>query len=92
MTVRVDVAPAFLPWALRVTGAVQESLHRRLTIDQWLGLRPIRHCISSKTSPRASGVPLGHLLLPQLPEWAEGLISNRWATWWWKLSAMCVAM
>ena len=34
MTVRGDVAPAVLSWALDVTGADQEGLRRRFKVDK----------------------------------------------------------
>ncbi len=33
MTVRVDVAPSVLAWALQVTGADEESLRSRFNLD-----------------------------------------------------------
>lgn len=36
MTVRVNVAPSVLSWALDVTGADDEALHRRFKVDDWL--------------------------------------------------------
>jgi len=70
MTVRVDVAPSVLSWALDVTGADEEGLHRRFKVDEWLSteLRPTLKQLQGFA--RAAGVPFGYLLLPEPPEWA----------------------
>jgi Zn-dependent peptidase ImmA (M78 family) len=70
MTVRVDVAPSVLSWALDVTGADEEGLHRRFKVDQWLAaeIRPTLKQLQDFA--KAVGVPFGYLLLPQPPVWA----------------------
>ncbi len=69
MTVRVDVAPSVLSWALDVTGADEEGLHRRFKVDQWLAAE-IRSTLKQLQGfAKAVGVPFGYLLLPQPPVW-----------------------
>ncbi len=70
MTVRVDVAPSVLSWALDVTGADDEALHRRFKVDEWLSadVRPTLKQLQDFA--KAAGVPFGYLLLSAPPEWA----------------------
>lgn len=70
MTVRVDVAPAVLSWALDVTGTDEEGLHRRFKIDQWLAAESRPTLKQLQNFAKATGVPFGYLLLPQPPAWA----------------------
>lgn len=69
MTVRVDVAPAVLSWALDVTGADEERLHRRFKIDKWFAHETRPTLKQLRDFAQAAGVPFGYLLLPQPPEW-----------------------
>lgn len=70
MTVRVAVAPSVLSWALDVTGADEEGLHRRFQVDKWLTaeIRPTLKQVQDFA--KAAGVPFGYLLLPQPPAWS----------------------
>lgn len=70
MTVRVNVAPSVLSWALDVTGADDEALHRRFKVDDWLSadVRPTLKQLQDFA--KAAGVPFGYLLLSAPPEWA----------------------
>lgn len=70
MTVRVDVAPSVVSWALDVTGADEEGLHRRFKIDQWLTVESRPTLKQLQNFAKATGVPFGYLLLPQPPVWA----------------------
>lgn len=70
MTVRVDVAPSVLSWALAVTGAEAEGLHRRFKIDKWLAAESRPTLKQLQDFAKAAGVPFGYLLLPQPPVWA----------------------
>lgn len=70
MTVRVDVAPAVLSWALDVTGADQEGLHRRFKVDKWLNAETRPTLKQLQAFARAAGVPFGYLLLPLPPAWS----------------------
>ena len=70
MTIRVDVAPAVLSWALDVTGADQEGLHRRFKVDKWLNAEARPTLKQLQDFARAAGVPFGYLLLPQPPAWS----------------------
>ena len=70
MTVRVDVAPSVLSWALDVTGADQESLHRRFKVGQWLSADARPTLKQLKDFATAAGVPFGYLLLAHPPAWA----------------------
>lgn len=69
MTVRVDVAPSVLSWALNVTGAGEEGLRRRFKVDRWMtgDARPTLKQLQDFA--KATGVPFGYLLLPQPPSW-----------------------
>lgn len=69
MTVRVNVAPSVLSWALDVTGAEAESLHRRFKVDQWLAAETRPTLKQLHDFAKATGVPFGYLLLPQPPVW-----------------------
>ena len=69
MTVRVDVAPSVVSWALDVTGADEEGLHRRFKIDQWLAAESRPTLKQLQDFAKATGVPFGYLLLPQPPAW-----------------------
>ena len=69
MTVRVDVAPSVLSWALDVTGADEEKLHRRFKVDQWLAAEILPTLKQLQDFAKAVGVPFGYLLLPQPPVW-----------------------
>lgn len=69
MAVRVDVAPSVLSWALSVTRADEESLHRRFKIDQWLSAETRPTLKQLQDFAKATGVPFGYLLLPQPPAW-----------------------
>ncbi len=70
MTVRVDVEPSVLSWALDVARADEESLHRRFKVDDWLSadLQPTLKQLQAFA--KAAGVPFGYLLLQDPPEWA----------------------
>lgn len=70
MTIRVDVAPAVLSWALNVTGADEEGLHRRFKVDKWLNAEARPTLKQLQDFARAAGVPFGYLLLPQPPAWS----------------------
>lgn len=70
MTVRVDVTPAVLSWALQVTGADEESLHRRFNLDAWISADARPTLKQLQEFARAAGVPFGYLLLEDPPEWA----------------------
>lgn len=70
MTVRVDVASSVLSWALEVTGADQESLHRRFKVDEWLSTDSRPTLKQLQNFAKATGVPFGYLLLSQPPAWA----------------------
>lgn len=70
MTVRVDVAPSVLSWALGVTGADEEGLHRRFRVDQWLSTEARPTLKQLQAFAKAAGVPFGYLLLPEPPRWA----------------------
>ena len=70
MTIRVDVAPAVLSWALGVTGADEEGLHRRFEVDKWLNAEARPTLKQLQEFARAAGVPFGYLLLPQPPGWS----------------------
>lgn len=69
MTVRVDVAPSVLSWALDVTGADEERLHRRFKVDQWLSADTRPTLKQLQDFAKAAGVPFGYLLLPEPPRW-----------------------
>ncbi|SDU65039.1 ImmA/IrrE family metallo-endopeptidase [Jiangella alkaliphila] len=69
MPIRVDVAPSVLSWALNVTGADEEGLHRRFKVDQWLTAETRPTLKQLQDFARATGVPFGYLLLPQPPTW-----------------------
>lgn len=69
MPVRVDVAPDVLSWALDVTGAEEEDLHRRFKVDQWLSTEVRPTLKQLENFARAAGVPFGYLLLPRPPSW-----------------------
>lgn len=70
MTIHVDVAPAVLSWALDVTGADQEGLHRRFKVDKWLNVEARPTLKQLQDFARAAGVPFGYLLLPLPPAWS----------------------
>ncbi len=70
MTIRVDVSPAVLSWALDVTGADQEGLNRRFKVDKWLNAEARPTLKQLQDFARAAGVPFGYLLLPQPPAWS----------------------
>ena len=70
MTIRVNVAPAVLSWALDVTGADQEGLHRRFKVDKWLNAEARPTLKQLQDFARAAGVPFGYLLLPLPPAWS----------------------
>ncbi|GEP39603.1 hypothetical protein NPS01_32660 [Nocardioides psychrotolerans] len=70
MTVRVDVAPSVLSWALDVTGADEEGLHRRFKLDKWLAAEARPTLKQLQDFAKAAGVPFGYLLLPQPPAWS----------------------
>lgn len=69
MTVRVDLAPSVLSWALEVTGADEEWLHRRFTVDKWLSAEARPTLRQLQDFAKAAGVPFGYLLLAQPPGW-----------------------
>lgn len=69
MTVRVDVAPSVLSWALDVTGADEEGLQRRFKVDKWLSAEARPTLKQLQGFAKAAGVPFGYLLLPQPPTW-----------------------
>lgn len=70
MTVRVNVAPSVLSWALDVTGTDEEGLHRRFKVDRWLAAESRPTLKQLQDFAKATGVPFGYLLLPQPPAWA----------------------
>lgn len=70
MTVRVDVAPSVLSWALKVTGADEAGLHRRFKLDKWLAAEARPTLKQLQDFAKAAGVPFGYLLLPQPPPWS----------------------
>lgn len=70
MTVRVDVAPSVLSWALDVTGADEEGLRRRFKLDKWLAAEAQPTLKQLQDFAKAAGVPFGYLLLPQPPAWS----------------------
>jgi Zn-dependent peptidase ImmA (M78 family) len=70
MTIRVDISPAMLSWALDVTGADEEGLHRRFKVDKWLNAEARPTLKQLQDFARAAGVPFGYLLLPQPPAWS----------------------
>ena len=69
MTVRVDVSPSVLNWALDVAAADSDDLRRRFKIEEWLShaVRPTLKQLQDFA--RATGVPFGYLLLPEPPRW-----------------------
>lgn len=69
MSVRVDVAPSVLTWALDTTGTGTEALRRRFQVTEWLsgGSRPTLNQL--QRFAKAAGIPFGYLLLPQPPAW-----------------------
>lgn len=69
MTVRVDVEPSLLVWAMKVTGADEENLHRRFKLDQWLAAEARPTLKQLQDFAKATGVPFGYLLLPEPPAW-----------------------
>lgn len=70
MTVRVNVAPSVLSWALGVTGADTERLRRRFKLDQWLAADSRPTLKQLQDFAKATGVAFGYFLLPQPPAWA----------------------
>lgn len=70
MTVRVQVSPSVLTWALDVTGADQEGLFRRFKVADWLNAEVRPTLRQLQDFAKAAGVPFGYLLLPQPPVWA----------------------
>ncbi len=69
MTVRVDVEPSVLSWALSVSGADPDALKGRFDVDRWI-IRDTRPTLKQLQGfARAAGVPFGYLLLPQPPAW-----------------------
>lgn len=69
MTVRVDVAPTVLTWALEVTRTDVETLHRRFKVDEWLTGETRPTLKQLEGFAKAAGVPFGYLLLPRPPTW-----------------------
>jgi Zn-dependent peptidase ImmA (M78 family) len=69
MTVRVDVAPSVISWALDVSRADEEALHRRFKIDAWLAADARPTLKQLQDFAKAAGVPFGYLLLQQPPAW-----------------------
>lgn len=69
MTVRVEVAPSVLSWALDVTGADAEELHRRFAVGKWLGSEAFPTLRQLQEFAKAAGVPFGYLVLPEPPRW-----------------------
>lgn len=69
MTVRVDVQPSLLVWAMKVTGADKENLHRRFKLDQWLAAEARPTLKQLQDFAKATGIPFGYLLLPEPPAW-----------------------
>lgn len=69
MSVRVDVAPVVLTWALNVAGAEEEKLRGRFKVAEWLAksTRPTMKQLQEFAS--VAGVPFGYLLLPEPPTW-----------------------
>jgi Zn-dependent peptidase ImmA (M78 family) len=69
MTVRVDVAPSVLSWALDVTRADGEGLLRRFKVDKWLTTESRPTLKQLQDFAKAAGVPFGYLLLNRPPTW-----------------------
>lgn len=69
MTVRVDVAPSVLTWALSAHGADTDRLRGRFRVDQWLSNEARPTLKQLQDFARAAGVPFGYLLLDQPPVW-----------------------
>jgi Zn-dependent peptidase ImmA (M78 family) len=69
MTVRVDVAPAVLSWALDVSRADGEGLLRRFKVDKWLTIESRPTLKQLQDFAKAAGVPFGYLLLDRPPTW-----------------------
>jgi Zn-dependent peptidase ImmA (M78 family) len=69
MTVRVDVAPSVLAWALDVSSTDEEALHRRFSVDAWLAADARPTLKQLQDFAKAAGVPFGYLLLRQPPVW-----------------------
>ena len=59
-----------LSWALDVTGADEEGLHRRFKLDKWLAAEARPTLKQLQDFAKAAGVPFGYLLLPQPPAWS----------------------
>lgn len=70
MSVRVNVAPSVLSWALDVTGADEERLHRRFAVGKWLSTDARPTLKQLQDFAKAAGVPFGYLLLPEPPRWS----------------------
>jgi Zn-dependent peptidase ImmA (M78 family) len=58
-----------LSWALDVTGADEEGLHRRFKVDKWLSAEVRPTLKQLQDFAKAAGVPFGYLLLPRPPSW-----------------------
>jgi Zn-dependent peptidase ImmA (M78 family) len=69
MAVRVDIAPSVLTWALGVSAAGPDELHRRFQIDRWLAADVSPTMNQLQEFAAATGVPFGYFLLPQPPIW-----------------------
>lgn len=69
MSVRVDVAPSVLSWALDVTRADTERLRGRFKLDQWLASDAQPTLKQLQDFAKAVGVPFGYLLLREPPSW-----------------------
>lgn len=68
-TVRVDVAPPVLEWALEVTQTDQESLHQRFKLLEWMATEVRPTLKQLQDFAQATGVPFGYLLLDEPPRW-----------------------
>ncbi len=68
MSVRVNVVPAVVSWALDAA-ADPSSLRQRFAIDQWLSRQKEPTLKQLQGFARAAGIPFGYLLLPEPPQW-----------------------
>lgn len=69
MTVRVDVAPPVLEWALLVASD-PERLRDRFPVERWLHGQAKPTLRQLQGFADAAGVPFGYLMLPAPPEWS----------------------
>ncbi|NNG35408.1 ImmA/IrrE family metallo-endopeptidase [Nakamurella aerolata] len=69
MTVRIDVSPSVLDWALSVTQADRGSLQRRFAVAGWQTGQARPTLNQLRDFARAAGVPFGYLVLADPPRW-----------------------